>query len=173
LTPTSAEELRGSKIVPGGFVPKDGYIGNQVEKNEFVAAALDDRKIDISLSNVVTWHRILVDQGPVTNNNQHSLNEVACSVCDMVNVKWSIDEDTVDTVEALILGTKGVYSSLIGTLVIILHKHRAELQLINAEHVRLNAYSNLPVIVCRSLYQDSQSEGEFSSPAHCAPAIVH
>ena len=144
----------------------------QLQNIEFVAAALDGRKIDISLCNAVTWHRIFVDQGPVTNNGQHSLSEVACSVCDMVSVKWSIDEDTVDTVEAVTLGAKGVYSSLIGTLVIILHKHRAELQLINAAHVRLNAYSNLSVIICRSLYQDSQSEGEFSSPAHCAPAIV-
>ncbi len=90
----------------------------------------------------------------------------------MVNVKWSIEEDIVDTVEALILGTKGAYSSLIGTLVIILHKHKAELQLINAAHVRLNAYSQLPVIVCRSLYQDSENGDEFSSPTRCAPAIV-
>ncbi len=82
----------------------------QSENIEFLAAALDDRKIDRSVCNAVTWHRLLVDQGPVTNDDKHSLSEVACGVCDMVNVKWSIDEDTVDTVEALVLGAKGVYS---------------------------------------------------------------
>ena len=144
----------------------------QLQNVEFVAAALDDRKIDIPLRNVVTWHRMLVDQGPVTNNDQHLLFKVARSVCDMVNVKWSNDEDTVDTVETVTLGAKGVYPSLVGTLVIILHKHRAELQLMNTAHVRLKAYSNLSVIICRRLYHDSQSEGEFSIPAHCAPALV-
>ncbi len=92
----------------------------------------------------------------------------------MVNVKWSIDEDAVDTVEAVNLGAKGVYASLIDTLVIILHKHKAALQLINQAHVRLSAYSGLSVIVCRSLHQDSSEEEFFEQnlPAHCAPAIV-
>ena len=97
---------------------------------------------------------------------------MACSVCDMVNIKWPIDDDTVDTIEAVNLGNKCAYSSLIGTLVIVLHHDRAELQVINAAHVRLHAYNNLSVIICRSLCQDSQSEEEFSSPAVCAPAIV-
>ena len=146
----------------------------QSQNIEFVAAALDRRKIDISLCNAVTWHGILIDQGLVSNKYEHLLLDIACSVCDMVNVKWSIDQDAVDFVEAVNLGAKGVYASLIGTLVIILHKHKAELQLINYAHVRLNAYSDLSVIICRSLHQDS-SEEEFSEqnlPAHCAPAIV-
>ena len=89
----------------------------------------------------------------------------------MVNIKWSIDDDTMDKVEAVSLGAQGAYASVIGTLVIILHKHRAELQLINSAHVRLHAYSNVSAIVCRGLFQESQSEEEFSSPANWAPAI--
>ena len=144
----------------------------QLQNIEIVAAALDDRKIDIPLCNAVSWHSIFIDQGLVTNNGYHILSDVACSICDMVNIKWSIDDDTVDTVEAVSLGAKGAYASLIGTLVIVLHQHRAELQLINSAHVRSHQYRNLSAIVCRSLFQESQSEEEFSSPANCAPAIM-
>ncbi len=51
-------------------------------------------------------------QGLVTNNGFHILSDVACSVFDMVNIKWSVDDYTVDTVEAVNLGAKGAYASL-------------------------------------------------------------
>ncbi len=124
-----------------------------IKNIDFVAAALDDRKIDIPLCNAVAWYGIFMDQGLVTNNGHHLLSDMACRVCDMVNIKWSVDDDTVDTIEAVSLGARGVYASLIGTLVIILHKHRAELQLINAAHVLFNAYSHLSAIVCLCLFQ--------------------
>ena len=110
------------------FVFELSITPHQSQNIEFVAAALDQRKIDISLCNAVTWHDMLVDQGLISNTCEHPLLEIACSVCDMVNVKWSIDEDSVDTVAAVNLVATGVYASLIDTLAIILHKHKAELQ---------------------------------------------
>ncbi len=110
------------------FVFELSITPHQSQNIEFVAAVLDQRKIDISLCNAVTWHGMLVDQGLISNTCEHPLLEIACSVCDMVNVNWSIDEDSVDTVAAVNLVATGVYASLIDTLAIILHKHKAELQ---------------------------------------------
>ncbi len=146
-----------------------------VQHTVFVAAAIDDRVIDIPLCNATTWHSMLLGQGLIRYDAGHLCN-IASSCCDMVNIKWSViaerDDESVDTIEAVMLTSKGVYASLIGTLVIILHSHTAELQCITAEHVRLGSYRHLSIIICRSLYQDSQSEEAISSVAVCAPAIV-
>jgi hypothetical protein len=56
-------------------------------------------------------------------------------------------------------------------LVIVLHYETAELLMINESHVISRAYRNFSVLICRSLYQESQSEEEFSSPAACVPAV--
>ena len=115
-----------------------------------VAAALDDRVIDIPVCNVRAWHSMLLDHFLV-RSDVGELSEVACSCCDMVNAKWSFgelwDEDRVDTIEAVILDSKGVYSSLIGTLVIVMHEHREELQSIHQAHVRFGRYHGLSIII--------------------------
>ncbi len=147
------------------FVFELSVFPKQKQTLEFVAASPDDRKIDIDLRSSVTWHDMFLDQGPVTNNNTHLLSHIAYSICDTVNLNWSNDEDTVDTIEAVNLGAKGVYSSLIGTLLIVLHTHKAELLSISGAHVRSHAYSDSRVIICRSLFQDSNSE---SSCPRCA-----
>ncbi len=80
------------------FVFELSMSSKQLENLDFVAAALDDRKIDIPLCNAVSWYGIFMDQGLVTNNGNHLLSDMACRVCDMVNIKWSVDDDTVDTI---------------------------------------------------------------------------
>ncbi len=45
---------------------------------DFVAAAVDDRKVDIPLCNAISWHNMFLDQGTVVNNDGHSLSKVAC-----------------------------------------------------------------------------------------------
>ncbi len=93
----------------------------------------------------------------------------------MVNAKWPVgelwDEDSVDTIEAVILDSKGVYSSLIRALVIVMHEHRAELQLINQAHVRFGSYHGLSIIIFRSLYQELKREEDYSSVAICAASV--
>ena len=69
-------------------------------------------------------------------------------------------------------GPNGVVSSLIGTLVIVLHGDRAELHLISASQVQSHAYRGLSAIICRSLYQDSSEEDCSSAVVVCAPAVV-
>ena len=144
-------------------------------KLHHVAAALDDRVIDIPVCNVRTWHSMLLDKGFV-RSDVGELSDVACSCCDMADAKWSVgelwDEDSVDTIEAVILDSRRVYSSLIGTLVIVMHEHTAELHLINQAHVRFGKYHGLPIIIFRSLYQELKREEDYSSVAICAPSVL-
>ena len=53
----------------------------------------------------------------------------------LFNIKWSADDEwgegIIDTIEAVTLGSKGVYPFLIGTLVIVIHTDNADLQIIN------------------------------------------
>ena len=139
----------------------------------FLAADMDASIIDLSFCNAQSWHNSLLNKGLVKGGTGQ-LSDIASRCCDMVNIKWSgddeWDEEIVDTVEAIILQTRGVYSSLIGTLVIVLHEHTAELQLITQSHVTLHEYSQLPIIICRSLYHEFKQEPASPSLMHCAPS---
>jgi hypothetical protein len=67
---------------------------------------------------------------------------------------------------------EGVYPSLIGTLVIVMHEHKAELQLISQAHGWLGRYSSVSIIICRSLYQELKREEASPSVVSCAPSVV-
>ncbi len=99
------------------------------------------------------------------------------SCCNLVNVKWSLNdeenEDFVDSIEAVILGPRGVYASLIGTLVIVIHDGQANLLTINQAHVTLRAFAGMPMMICYCLYQDLKGREACSSPVVCAPAVAH
>ncbi len=81
------------------------------------------------------------------------------------------DEDAVDTIEDVTLDSKGVYSSLMGTLLIVMPEHKAELQLISQGHIRVCSYSNLSILISCSLYQELKNEEDFASVAICTPAV--
>ena len=132
--------------------------------------------IDIPFCNVRGWHSRLYDKGQVKNNGESDLSDIASSCCGMVNIKWPADdewgEDIIDTIEAVTLGPKGVYLSLIGTLVIIIHEDRAELRIIHKAHVLCNCFCNMSLILCHCLFAQIKGEQALPSLVNCAPSVV-
>ena len=143
---------------------------------EYVAACLQSRVIDIPLSNVRAWHKLLLNQGNVRNDGNTELTYIADCCCDMVNLKWSGDDEwgdgIIDTVEAITLGSRGVYSSLIGTLVVIIHDDHADLQIVLPSHVVLGSFCNVQIIICHCLYEELKSEESLLSVVSCALCII-
>ncbi len=139
-----------------------------------LAACLDLREIEMPHCNVISWRKTLHGKGSVSESDC-THGSVVESCCNLVNVRWSFDDeednDFIDTIEAVTLGPKGVYPSLIGTLVIVIHEENARLITVNQAHVAFRSFSKLPILICRCLFQEL--EGRSSSPAVvCAPAKV-
>ena len=94
-----------------------------------------------------------------TVSDEHSeLGPLVSSCCDLINVKLSVDdeeegEDVIDSIEAVTLGPEGIYPSLIGMLVIIIHPHSAQMMTMNQAHVVFQSfatYNDMSLLVSRS-----------------------
>jgi hypothetical protein len=155
------------------FIFELGDAQSQLESLHYVAACLESGVIDIPVCNVRGWHNILVDKGHVRNDGNTDLTYIASCCCDMVNLKWSADDEwgegIIDTIEAVTLGSGGVYPSLIGTLVIVIHDDHADLRIVNQAHVLLRSFSNMPIIICHCLYEELKGEDSVPSLVACAP----
>ena len=56
-------------------------------------ACLDDKVIDMPHCNVSGWHSMIHNKGHIRNDGVSDLCDIASSCCDMVNIKWSADDE--------------------------------------------------------------------------------
>ncbi len=110
----------------------------------------------------------------MVSGDHSELGPLVSSCCELINVKLYVadeeeGEDVIDSIEAVTLGPEGIYPSLIGMFVIIIHPHSAQLMTMTQAHVVFQSFANLPIMICRCLYQE---QGASALPVVvCAPAI--
>ena len=75
------------------FIFELGNAHIKCDNLEYVAACLESRVIDIPLSNVRVWHSMLLNKGHVRNDGSAELTHIASCCSDMVNIKWSADDE--------------------------------------------------------------------------------
>jgi hypothetical protein len=91
------------------FLFEMGVTPRQLDNLNQLAACLDSREIEMPHCNVTSWHKTLHGKGSVSENDC-THGSVVESCCNLVNVRWSVDDeednDFIDTIEAVTLGPK-------------------------------------------------------------------